>query len=165
MTIGYNPTFAIIAVILERSMTARAGNRRLWCLSALRAHTKAPYKTDLHRKTLRALNRPKAARAEGDGQDRVRGPPLHQQQHREGAGGDARPGEHGAAAEAQSVPAVDREEQEAEVHREDQRAQQVEGAEDRAQPRPLRRRRGRGARERAGLPGGPETALTFSRTV
>jgi hypothetical protein len=40
------------------------------------------------------------------------------------------------------------------VHREDQRAQQVEGAEDRAQPRPLRRRRGRGARERAGLPGG-----------
>ena len=42
--------------------TARAGNRRFWCLSALRAHTKAPYKMDFHRKTLRALNRPKAAR-------------------------------------------------------------------------------------------------------
>ena len=28
--------------------TARAGNRRFWMLSALRAHTKAPYKTDLH---------------------------------------------------------------------------------------------------------------------
>jgi hypothetical protein len=40
----------------------RAGNRRFWCLSALRAHTKAPYKTDFHRKTLRALNRPWAAR-------------------------------------------------------------------------------------------------------
>jgi hypothetical protein len=42
--------------------TARAGNRRFWLLSALRAHTKAPYKTDLHRKTLMALNRPGAAR-------------------------------------------------------------------------------------------------------
>ena len=42
--------------------TARAGNRRFWQLSALRAHTKAPYKIDFHRKTLRALNRPKAAR-------------------------------------------------------------------------------------------------------
>jgi hypothetical protein len=39
--------------------TARAGNRRFWCLSALRAHTKAPYKTDLHRKTLMALNCPR----------------------------------------------------------------------------------------------------------
>jgi hypothetical protein len=33
--------------------TARAGNRRFWCVSARRAHKKAPYKTDLHRKTLR----------------------------------------------------------------------------------------------------------------
>ena len=39
-----------------------AGNRRFRPLSALRAHTKAPYKTNLHRKTLMALNRPKAAR-------------------------------------------------------------------------------------------------------
>jgi hypothetical protein len=29
-----------------------------WLLSALRAHTKAPYKNDSHRKTLRALKRP-----------------------------------------------------------------------------------------------------------
>jgi hypothetical protein len=41
---------------------ARAGNRRFWYLSTLRAHTKSPYKMDFHRKTLRALNRPKAAR-------------------------------------------------------------------------------------------------------
>jgi hypothetical protein len=34
-------------------LTARAGNRRFKCLSALRAHTKAPYKMDFHRKTLR----------------------------------------------------------------------------------------------------------------
>ena len=39
-------------------MTARAGDRRFRCLSALRAHTKTPDKTDLHRETLRALNRP-----------------------------------------------------------------------------------------------------------
>jgi hypothetical protein len=37
---------------------ARAGNRRFELLSALRAHTKVPYNPDLHRKTLRALNRP-----------------------------------------------------------------------------------------------------------
>jgi hypothetical protein len=42
----------------RRRGPARAGNRRFWCLSALRAHTKAPYKTDLHRKTLRELKRP-----------------------------------------------------------------------------------------------------------
>ncbi len=30
----------------------------VWLLRALRAHTKAPYKTDLHRKTLRSLKRP-----------------------------------------------------------------------------------------------------------
>jgi hypothetical protein len=33
-------------------LPARAGNRRKGRLSALRAHTKAPYKMDLHRKTL-----------------------------------------------------------------------------------------------------------------
>jgi hypothetical protein len=32
--------------------TARAENRRKGRLSALRAHTKAPYKKDFHRKTL-----------------------------------------------------------------------------------------------------------------
>ena len=40
------------------SHTARAGNRRIWLLSALHVHTKPPYKTDLHKKTLRLLNRP-----------------------------------------------------------------------------------------------------------
>jgi hypothetical protein len=44
------------------SSAARAGNRRSRLLSALRTHTKVPYKIDLHRKTLRALNRPRAAR-------------------------------------------------------------------------------------------------------
>jgi hypothetical protein len=34
---------------------ARAGNRRFWRLSALRAHTKAPYKTDLLAITLLAV--------------------------------------------------------------------------------------------------------------
>jgi hypothetical protein len=34
-------------------VTARAGNRRFGRLSALRAHTKAPYKMYFHRKTLR----------------------------------------------------------------------------------------------------------------
>jgi hypothetical protein len=42
--------------------SARAGNRRFRLLSALCAYTKAPYKMDSYRKTLRALNRPKAAR-------------------------------------------------------------------------------------------------------
>jgi hypothetical protein len=51
---------------LRNLSTARAGNRRFWRLSALRAHTKAPYKMDFHRKTLRALNRPKAARTVAD---------------------------------------------------------------------------------------------------
>jgi hypothetical protein len=45
-------------------MTARAGNHRFGLLSALRAHTKAPYKNDLLRETLRALNRPRMARTE-----------------------------------------------------------------------------------------------------
>ncbi len=39
--------------------------RRLWLLSALRAHTNAPYKTDLHRKTLMALNRPRGGADSG----------------------------------------------------------------------------------------------------
>ena len=43
-------------------VTARAGTRRFRLLSALRAHTKALYKTDSHRKTLMALNRPGTAR-------------------------------------------------------------------------------------------------------
>ena len=43
-------------------MDTRAEDRRFGPLSALRAHTKAPYKMDFHRKTLRALNRPEAAR-------------------------------------------------------------------------------------------------------
>ena len=34
------------------STTARAGNRRSGPLSALRAHTKAPYRTGLHRESL-----------------------------------------------------------------------------------------------------------------
>ena len=33
--------------------TARAGNRRFWLLTALRAHTKPPYKINLLCKTLR----------------------------------------------------------------------------------------------------------------
>jgi hypothetical protein len=42
----------------DRAVPARAGNRRFWWLSALRAQTKAPYKMDFHRETLRAHNRP-----------------------------------------------------------------------------------------------------------
>ena len=41
---------------------ARAGNRRFRLLSALRTHTKAPYKMDFHRNTRMPLNRPWAAR-------------------------------------------------------------------------------------------------------
>ena len=52
---GYEP-----CMMFERLLTARAKNRRFWLLSALRAHTKAPHKIDLHKKTLRALNRPEA---------------------------------------------------------------------------------------------------------
>jgi hypothetical protein len=47
---------------LSTCSAARAGNRRFWSLSVLRAHTKSPYKMDFHRGTLRALNRPWAAR-------------------------------------------------------------------------------------------------------
>ena len=46
----------------SRCVSVRAGNHRFWLLSTLRAHTKAPWKTDLHRKTLRVLNRPGRAR-------------------------------------------------------------------------------------------------------
>ena len=38
---------------LSIAPTARAGNRRFGRLSALRAHTKAPYKMNFHRKTPR----------------------------------------------------------------------------------------------------------------
>jgi hypothetical protein len=37
-------------------VTARAGNRRFGLLSTLRAHAKAPYKTNLHRETPRNAN-------------------------------------------------------------------------------------------------------------
>jgi hypothetical protein len=50
--------------VCSASRTARAGNRRFWRLSALRAHTKRPIQTELHRKTLRALKRPRRARTE-----------------------------------------------------------------------------------------------------
>ena len=40
---------------------ARVENHRFWRLSALRAHTKSPYKMDFHRKMQRALNRPGTA--------------------------------------------------------------------------------------------------------
>jgi hypothetical protein len=49
----------------EVPLPARAGDRRFWRLSAPRAHTKAPYRTDVYRKTLMALNRPEAARTVG----------------------------------------------------------------------------------------------------
>jgi hypothetical protein len=70
------------------SASARAGNRRFWCLSTLRAHTKAPYKTDLHRKTLKnakALNRPGRARTV-----RRAGRPLPRHQHALAADGHQR---------------------------------------------------------------------------
>ena len=43
-----------------------AGNRRFRPLGALRAHKKAPYKMEFHRKTLRALNHPWAARTDAE---------------------------------------------------------------------------------------------------
>jgi hypothetical protein len=51
-------TSSSAARLSRSSFSARAQNRRFGLFSAPRAHTKAPYKTDLHRKTLRALNRP-----------------------------------------------------------------------------------------------------------
>jgi hypothetical protein len=43
---------------------ARARNRRCWLLSTLHAHTKAPYKTNFLKKTLRPLQRPGRARTD-----------------------------------------------------------------------------------------------------
>jgi hypothetical protein len=57
--------------ISRKVATARAGNRRFGPLSALRAHTKAPYKMDFHRKTLMALKRPGAARTVAPERERV----------------------------------------------------------------------------------------------
>jgi hypothetical protein len=57
-----NEPYSTSAVSSCITPTARAGNRHFGPLSTLRAHTKAPYKMDFHRKTLRALNRPEAAR-------------------------------------------------------------------------------------------------------
>jgi hypothetical protein len=58
---------AAARAVIGSAPTARAGNRRFWSLSALRAHTKAPYKTDLYRKTLGLLNRYGTARTGGRG--------------------------------------------------------------------------------------------------
>jgi hypothetical protein len=41
----------------HRDCPGRAGNRRFQLLSALHAHTKAPYKNDLHRITRRVLSK------------------------------------------------------------------------------------------------------------
>ena len=57
------------------SGSARAGNRRFRLLSALRAHTKEPHKTDPLWETQRALNRPGRARTVAL-QNRVRKPIL-----------------------------------------------------------------------------------------
>ena len=55
---------------MAEMMTARAGNHLFfWLLSALRAHTKAPCRTDLLRETLRPLNR--RGRAQTERQDKV----------------------------------------------------------------------------------------------
>ena len=72
-TIGYNPTLATAAtrILFPRCTSAsrrlfvyaaRAGNSRFGLLIALRAHTKAPYKTNLLWETLRARNRSGGAR-------------------------------------------------------------------------------------------------------
>ena len=58
-----------------RSCTTHAGNHRVWLLSALRAHTKEPHKTDPLWETQRALNRPGRARTVAL-QNRVRKPIL-----------------------------------------------------------------------------------------
>ena len=49
----------IVAYFRSRAVlsSARAGNHRFQPLSALRAHTKTPYKNDLLCETLRALNK------------------------------------------------------------------------------------------------------------
>ena len=48
-----------LAEAVVRGVPARAGNRRFRPLSALRAHTNAPYKMDFHRKTLGRLTAPR----------------------------------------------------------------------------------------------------------
>jgi hypothetical protein len=66
--------------------TARAGNRRFPQLSALYAHTKAPYKTDLLWETPRPLKRPGWARTGGedhelDAEELREGPDGREQVH------------------------------------------------------------------------------------
>ena len=51
----------------ELVSTARAETHRFGVLSALRAHTKAPCKTDLLWRTLRVTNRPERARTDEEG--------------------------------------------------------------------------------------------------
>ena len=64
---GPRPEAHARQLVRSRSTTlpAGAGSRCFSLLSALRAHTEAPYKTDFLWKTLRALNRPWAARTVG----------------------------------------------------------------------------------------------------
>jgi hypothetical protein len=87
--------------------SARAGHRRFWPLSALRAHTKAPYKTDLIWKTLRPLERPGRART-GQGVHRAgarRGLLLGERGHGLGLGGPGAP-EHSQPSLVGGVEAV-----------------------------------------------------------
>jgi hypothetical protein len=58
----------------EITPSCQAENHRLKLLSALRAHTKVPHKTDLLWETLRPLNRPETARTVLRKQP---GPPRH----------------------------------------------------------------------------------------
>jgi hypothetical protein len=55
-------TFYYSKLWTKQAAAREAGTRRLWLLSALRAHTKPPYKTDLLWEALRALNCPGQAR-------------------------------------------------------------------------------------------------------
>ena len=57
-------------VLAEVELAARAGNRRFWLSSALRAHTKAPYRTGLHRESLTTPGGPDRE-AEADAEVRV----------------------------------------------------------------------------------------------
>ena len=65
---GWTASSSAIAPAISRairardSVPARAGTRRFRLLSALRAHTTAPCKTELLREALRALNSPGRAR-------------------------------------------------------------------------------------------------------
>ena len=52
------------AVKMSTESATAAGNRRFGPLSALRAHTKAPYKSDSRWQTLMALNHPGRARTD-----------------------------------------------------------------------------------------------------